>query len=173
VIGLWLACHGATWVKGDGDAPLELGAIKTALFVEDEENDESRAEASLLLVDGERDCDDALGEWSDYGTVLYDGSGLTFDLLWSTSADDPAAFAWEGTWVSGYATAYTEARLLTGWLFADGWVHDAGNAWVEVTEHDSDVVEGTFDSRWYKGAFEAENCGVGERDSEDGEETGA
>lgn len=162
----------ANWMSAKGGAPFRLGAVKSALWLEDSWSDPSDGEGAawLLLTEAERGCgdleDEMGGDVDREDSLVWDKSGVLawfgFDVPSGESAD------WEGEYWSAYGQvlSYDEelqdrpVRTLSVVAWADGSVYETYGmqARGEIEGH-GDKVVGTLDHELLKAKFQAEDCG--------------
>lgn len=179
-----LACSsGPASIVSKKGAPFDLKGVSTALFAFEDSSDARYGNGVLLLSSDDVACNQVLD--IRYSSELYelvdDSSGVIMMFDYSNyDADRGGGMpSWEGLWMGGYAVAYEAEQYRSmgmvvfdqGFLYASGY-YGGGGGWAEITDDAGGTVSGSFDHTYWKGKFNAENCGGYGKSGGNGRDTG-
>lgn len=160
---------GSGSASSDENAPFALNKFDSALFFGEVDEDGEWGEGYLLLSTEEVSCDD-IGD-DEFYDILTDpiGSGLLFLVQWyrEDPEDEDPLSGFEGLYLGGYGYNYEEeaARVSLAVAFHEGYYYIlsgyySGGSWIRFDQVSESAAEGEFDTEYWSGTFDADNCGL-------------
>lgn len=150
------------------DAPFEIGALKSQIWIIDPDTDEEDGAGFLILSTEELSCSDVSAAGDDLDELVLEGEGLLFMLEYGSWGDSEHGQDWTGLWMGGYAYSATRGgRQLLSLAFSDSFLYfisgyyswyGGSGTWLDVTG-DTDGLQGSYTTDYWSGEFDAISCG--------------
>lgn len=160
---------GPNYMRAKGDAPVDLGRVESALWVDSSEYysgngwNSAYGRGQLLMSTESVSCEE-LDDFEDEG--VWNSEGLFANFRWSADGTGDVDLGYEGEYYGGvdhegWEDGVAFSRSFEGAVFGDGGLYyfEYARGVAEVSDWSEGEVSGRLETSLYVARFQAENCG--------------